>query len=90
MTVAGLPDSLPEPDVAVGLDDGPWDAERRWLRIDELLLVIEVAVTSQSLDRHKATLYATAGAPVYWLVDVPARSVTVQRDRTAQHLAEDT
>ena len=77
MTLGGLADSLPEPDVAVGLDEGPWDAERRWPRIDELVLVIEVAVTSHRLDRHKATLYAKAGAPVYWLVDVPARRVIV-------------
>ena len=77
MTLGGLADSLPEPDVAVGLDQGPWDAERRWPRIDELVLVIEVAVTSHRLDRYKATLYAKAGAPVYWLVDVPARSVIV-------------
>lgn len=77
MTLAGLPDSLPEPDVAVGLADGPWDDERRWPRIDELVLLVEVAVTSHTLDRRKATLYGQAGAPVYWLVDVPARRVTV-------------
>ena len=77
MTVAGLPDSLPEPDVAVGLADGPWDDERRWPRVDELVLLIEVALTSHQVDRRKATLYATAGAPMYWLVDIPARRVIV-------------
>lgn len=82
MTVAGLPDSLPEPDVAVGLADGPWDDERRWPRADELLLLIEVAVTSHRLERHKAGLYANAGAPVYWLVDVPARRVIVHTGPT--------
>jgi Putative restriction endonuclease len=36
---------------------------------------VEVALTSHQVDRRKATLYATAGAPMYWLVDIPARRV---------------
>jgi Uma2 family endonuclease len=92
MTISGLTDSLPEPDVAVALDEGPWDAERRRPRIDELLLIVEVAVTSHRLDRNKAGLYATADAPVYWLVDVPGRTITVHeapnRDGTWQRIRE--
>ena len=77
MSLGGLYDHIPEPDVSVGLTDGPWDAERRHPRGDELLVVVEVAVTNHWLARRKIALYAEAGAPVYWLVDVPRRQVTV-------------
>jgi Uma2 family endonuclease len=62
--------SLPEPDVAVierGASGGhPATA----------LLVIEVAVTSLRTDTQvKPGLYAAAGVPEYWVVDVPGRRV---------------
>ena len=39
---------------------------------------MEVSVSTHKLDRgSKAKLYARAGVPVYWVVDVPARSVEV-------------
>lgn len=42
-------------------------------------LVIEVAVSSQMIDRNvKAAKYANAAVPSYWLVDVPARTVEVR------------
>lgn len=61
--------SLPEPDLAVVQDDSvighPTAA----------LLVVEVAVTSRSLDLEvKPALYAGA-SPEYWVVDVPKRCV---------------
>lgn len=77
MSLGGLHAHIPEPDVSVGLTDGPWDAERRHPRGDELLVVVEVAVTNHWLARRKIALYAEAGAPVYWLVDVPKRHVIV-------------
>jgi Uma2 family endonuclease len=46
-----------------------------------LLLAVEVAVSSHRRDREvKAPLYAGAGVPTYWLVDVPGRAVEVYRD----------
>lgn len=39
----------------------------------EALLVVEIAQTSQHIDREKAALYASAQVPVYWLLDVAAR-----------------
>lgn len=91
-TLGGLDDSLPEPDVAIGLTDGPWDAERRRPRGDELLLVVEVVVTNYWLARRKVVLYAEAGAPRYWLVDVPKRKVIVHEgprpDGTWERVAE--
>ncbi len=43
-------------------------------------LVVEVAQTSQARDREKAALYAAAGVPEYWIVDVVAQVLTVHRD----------
>jgi len=68
---------LPEPDVAVCPADGPWHAEVRHPRCDEADLVIEVVVTTRRDADRKSASYARAGAPVLWIVDVPARTVTV-------------
>lgn len=77
MSLGGLYSHIPEPDVSVGLTEGPWNADRRHPRGDELLVVVEVAVTNHWLARRKIALYAEAGAPVYWFVDVPRRQVTL-------------
>lgn len=48
---------------------------------EDLLLVVEVADSSLSLDRQvKAPLYAAAGVPELWLVDLRAELVEVCRD----------
>jgi Uma2 family endonuclease len=78
-TVGGSEFYLPEPDIAARPLQGPWRNERRHPRVDEMLLVIEVSATSQYLDRRKVRLYAQAGTPVYWIVDIPSRSVTVHQ-----------
>lgn len=75
--LGGLRDHIPEPDVAVGLTDGPWDANRRHPRGEELLMAAEVVVTTHWVARRKIAIYAEAGAPIYWLVDVPRRLVIV-------------
>lgn len=70
------PDSEPEPDIAMYADPPPAGQHHR-----TALLVIEVAVSSQMIDRNvKATKYANAGIPTYWLVDVPARTVEVRTE----------
>jgi Uma2 family endonuclease len=68
--------SLPEPDVAVvrGSED---EYMLRLPTAADVLLVVEVAVTSQRRDRRKALLYARTGVPEYWILDVPARTLTV-------------
>jgi Uma2 family endonuclease len=68
------PDSLPEPDLA--LVDEPDSADRH---PTSALLVVEVAASSHAIDRgRKAELYAAAGIPTYWLIDIPARAVEVR------------
>ena len=45
------------------------------------VLVVEVALTSLALDReHKASLYARAGRPEYWIVNLVDRVLEVYRD----------
>ena len=45
------------------------------------LLVVEVSASSHAIDRgRKAELYAAAGIPAYWLIDIPARTVEVRSD----------
>lgn len=70
------PDSEPEPDIAIYADRPPVGRHHQ-----TALLVIEVAVSSQMIDRNvKAVKYAAAGIPTYWLVDVPARTIEVRTE----------
>jgi Uma2 family endonuclease len=70
--------SEPEPDVAVvrgHLRD--YTAEHP----ADPVLVVEVALSSLALDRgHKASLYARAGRPEYWIVNLVDRVLEVYRD----------
>lgn len=48
---------------------------------EELILVVEVADSTLSSDlRVKASLYARAGVPEYWVADVPNRRIIVHRE----------
>jgi Uma2 family endonuclease len=68
--------SLPEPDIAVV---EPRDYTSR--HPETALLVVEVAVSSVRTDtRIKPALYAAAGVPELWVVDVPALRVRVLRE----------
>lgn len=73
---------LPEPDLAVVRG-----AARQYLEHHptgaDLLLVIELAKSSQARDHDKATDYAAGGVPLYWLVDLVARVVEVHSDPDA-------
>jgi Uma2 family endonuclease len=65
--------SEPEPDFAVVAKD---PARRE--HPSEVLLVIEVADSSLRIDRGiKRTIYADAGVPEYWIVDVTTLTVEV-------------
>jgi Uma2 family endonuclease len=49
-------------------------------------LVIEVSVTSRAIDLgRKATIYATAGIPEYWVLDLDHRRLVVHREPAADH-----
>lgn len=70
--------SLPEPDIAV-VEHGDYLREHPY----GAFLVIEVAKTSLKIDMEiKPPLYAAAGIPECWVIDVNARRVHVHRDPT--------
>jgi Uma2 family endonuclease len=72
--------SLPESDVAV-LREHNVEHLSRHPRGDEMLLVIEVSDTTAAFDRsRKATLYARAGVPEYWVLDLNRRMLVVHRE----------
>ncbi len=78
--------SLPEPDIAV-VEPGDY------LRAhpSSALLVIEVAVSSLRTDTAiKPALYAAAGVPDLWVVDVAARRLIVLREPGPDGYAQET
>ncbi len=57
------------------------DAYRHHPRAADLLLVVEVADTTLAYDRDiKLPLYARAGIPEVWLVDLPGERIQVYHD----------
>ncbi|MEM9479309.1 MAG: Uma2 family endonuclease [Verrucomicrobiota bacterium] len=77
----GIENSEPEPDIAIvrgDVDDytaaHPETAE----------LVIEVALTSLEMDREKASLYATAEVPEYWIVNVEEEIVEIHTEPSGE------
>jgi Uma2 family endonuclease len=76
----GLPEttSAPQPDVAWVREREYWDRRPQSL---DVLLVIEVADSSLRYDRQvKGSVYAAAGVPEYWIVNVDAKCIEVYRD----------
>ena len=73
---AASDDSEPEPDISVLR----FDAKLRHEHPQTASLVVEVAWSSLRRDRAKAALYAAAGVPEYWIVDLDKRAVEVYTD----------
>jgi len=73
---AALDSSEPEPDVVI-VPTGEYHREHP----SEACLIIEVAQSSLQLDRgQKQRIYAQAGVPEYWIVNVPERCLEVYTD----------
>jgi Uma2 family endonuclease len=85
---------LPEPDVSVVRGRESAYAARHPSGAD-VILIVELALTSQRIDRRKASIYASAGVEVYWLVDLAARRIELRTTpadgayQVTQVLAED-
>ncbi|MDX1944963.1 MAG: Uma2 family endonuclease [Pirellulaceae bacterium] len=62
-------DSEPEPDVVVAIGDFT-SFRRQHPTGEQVSLVIEVAESSLDQDWRKCRIYARAGVPVYWIVDL--------------------
>ena len=70
--------SEPEPDLAVCRRDHPIDEHP-----DKVLLLVEVSETSLRKDRGvKLRIYAEAGVPEYWIVDLTTMTVEVYTEPT--------
>lgn len=81
-------DSEPEPDLAV-VRGSARGRSGRHPRADEVILVIEVADTSLDRDRSaKARIYARAGIPAYWIVNLVERQLEVYGEPIGQPEAE--
>jgi Uma2 family endonuclease len=71
--------SLPEPDLSV-LAELKREYAQRHPRGDELLLAVEVADTTARYDATlKRDMYARAGVPEYWVLDIGGRRLIVHR-----------
>jgi Uma2 family endonuclease len=78
--VITLADSEPEPDYVVtrGSDD---DYDTRHPGPGDIGLIVEVADSSLAEDRTDSQrIYARAGIPVYWIVNIPDRQIEVYTD----------
>jgi len=79
--------NAPQPDLA--LLKRRADAYPQHPRARDILLVIEVADTTLAYDRDvKGPLYARAGIPEFWLVNLPADRVDVHRQPRAERYAD--
>lgn len=72
------PYSEPEPDVSVV--QGSY-LDYRDNHPSTALLVVEISESTLELDRErKGSLYARAGIPEYWILNLPERKLEVYRD----------
>jgi len=78
-SAVSLEESEPEPDLAV-VRGSARDYRQRHPGMGEILLVVEIADASLRKDRRKATIYAAAGIPVYWIVNLGEQQVEVYSD----------
>jgi Uma2 family endonuclease len=67
-------DSEPEPDVAI-VRGAPGDYSDRHPKGADTELIIEVADSTVARDRRKARIYARAGVPHYWIVNLDDRQI---------------
>ncbi|WP_254513291.1 Uma2 family endonuclease [Anatilimnocola floriformis] len=71
-----LRDSEPEPDLAIARGELA-EYLMRHPGPDDTQLVVEISASSLVTDRYKAEIYAEAGIPWYWIVNLTARRVEV-------------
>ncbi len=78
------PHSLPEPDIALvrGARDDYFEEHPTGA---DTLLAVEVAVTAKAEARRKLPVYAQAGVPIVWILDVPGRRLEVSAMPAGDH-----
>jgi Uma2 family endonuclease len=73
------PDSVPEPDLSV-VRGKPGDYRRSHPTGTDVALVIEVSDATVGRDRKKAAIFARAGIPHYWIVNLDDAQIEVHSD----------
>ena len=76
-------DSAPEPDLAV-VRGTRRDFLRRHPSADDVALIVEVADSSVARDRKKGAIYARAGIPHYWIVNLEESVVEAYSEPNAK------
>ncbi len=71
--------SEPEPDLAI-VRGSPGDYFEHHPAGVDVALIVEVAYSSLDTDRDKRLIYARAGIPVYWIVNLEDRCLEVCTD----------
>jgi Uma2 family endonuclease len=71
---------VPEPDIALAESDPRHHPKTA-------LFIAEVAYSSHRVDTRKSFVYARAGIPAYWIVDIPGATVRVHTKPTADGYA---
>jgi hypothetical protein len=82
------PYSEPQPDVTL-LKKVPHGYKEQLPAPDEVYLVVEVADSSLYHDRNKLKLYARAGIPEVWIVNLSQRRVEVYRQPAGERFADE-
>lgn len=72
-------DSIPEPDLAIVRGE-PGDFRGQHPTGRDVALIIEVADSTVQRDRAKAAIYADAGIPCYWIVNLEELQVDVNSE----------
>jgi Uma2 family endonuclease len=78
-SVRGHEWSLPEPDVAV-IRGRARDFRDQLPEGRDVVVAIEVSVTTLAEDRKKLAIYARAGVPAVWILDVMGRTLEIYTD----------
>jgi Uma2 family endonuclease len=76
-------DSVPEPDLAV-VRGKPGNYHERHPGGADVGLIVEVADSTVIRDRRKARIYARAGVPLYWIVNLEQRQIEIYSQPTAE------
>ena len=77
--------NLPEPDILVLQEELDQYLETEIIPDKDVLLIVEISDTTLVADLQiKPYLYAKAGIPEYWVVNLPERTLIVHRDPTSE------
>jgi Uma2 family endonuclease len=73
--------SVPEPDAVIVRGDEETFDDSKPTPAD-IVMIVEVADSSYSFDREKRFIYADAGIPIYWIVNITGRRIEVYSEPT--------